>query len=401
MDYPISVPNIGLVGGKFVNEDPFTGTPGSLIPAQWGNAVTDEIVNVIAGAGLAPTEANVTQLLAAIRLINKQPVILNATGPANTYAAVNTPALTAFPANGYVQRLLISAANTGPSTYAPDGLAPKPIYGLALQPLQGGELPGGIAVLMYVVQAGVNSGNGAWVVIDAPGGRSQIQQGIAGLHAMRLDQAVGRLISIQTFTSSGTYTPSPGTRAIRIRLIGGGGGGGGSTATAAGQVSFGSGGSSGSYAEGFFTVFPASMAVVVGAAGTGATGANGTAGGSSSVGSLISVNGGSPGGVFGPVGPPIAGVVVPTGVTITGAYLALPSEAAAMAFVTSNVTGFSGAGGNGKLGAGGTALNSAGSGQTGRGYGAGGGGSISFASQPLASGGGTGSQGFVAIEEYT
>lgn len=283
MDYPISVPNIGLVGGKFVNEDPFTGTPGSLIPAQWGNAVTDEIVNVIAGAGLAPAEANVTQLLAAIRLINKQ----------------------------------------------------------------------------------------------------------------------GRLIGIQTFTSSGTYTPSPGTRAIRIRLCGGGGGGGGSTATAAGQVSFGSGGSSGSYAEGFFTVFPASMAVVVGAAGSGATGANGTAGGSSSVGSLISVNGGSPGGAFGPVGPPITGVVVPSGVTITGAYLALPSEAAAMAFVTSNVTGFSGAGGNGKLGAGGTALNSAGSGQAGRGYGAGGGGSISFASQPLASGGGPGSQGFVAIEEYT
>ncbi|WP_311886739.1 hypothetical protein [Pseudomonas sp. VD-NE ext] len=374
MDYPISVPNIGLVGGKFVNEDSFAGTPGSLIPAQWGNAVTDEIVNVITGAGLVPTEASVTQLLAAIRLINKQPVILNATGPANAYAAVNTPALTAFPANGYLQRLLINNANTGPSTYAPDGLVAKPIYGLALQPLQGGELPGGIAVLRYVVQPGVNSGNGAWVINEAPGARVQIPQGTAGSHAMRLDQAVGRLINIQTFTSSGTYTPSAGTRAIRIRLIGGGGGGGGSTTTAAGQISFGTGGSSGSYAEGLFTVFPASMAVSVGAAGSGVTGVNGTAGGSSSVGSLISVNGGSPGGVFGPVGAPITGVVVPTGISITGAYLAVPSEAAIMAFVTSTTTGFSGAGGNGKLGAGGTAVNSAGTGQSGRGYGGGGGG---------------------------
>ncbi|NVL29270.1 phage tail protein, partial [Pseudomonas syringae pv. actinidiae] len=66
MDYPKSVPSVGLVSGKFVDENPATGTPGSLIPAQWGNSVTQEILNVIQGAGLVPDEADVTQLHRAI-----------------------------------------------------------------------------------------------------------------------------------------------------------------------------------------------------------------------------------------------------------------------------------------------------------------------------------------------
>ncbi|MCR8931920.1 MULTISPECIES: hypothetical protein [unclassified Pseudomonas] len=72
MDYPISVPSVGLVGGKFVDEDPLAGTPGSLIPAQWGNAVTDEIIHVITGAGLTPDELNNMQLLAAIKAVVTQ-----------------------------------------------------------------------------------------------------------------------------------------------------------------------------------------------------------------------------------------------------------------------------------------------------------------------------------------
>lgn len=66
MDYPKSVPSVGLVSGKFVDENPATGTPGSLIPAAWGNSVTQEILNVIQGAGLVPNEADVTQLHRAI-----------------------------------------------------------------------------------------------------------------------------------------------------------------------------------------------------------------------------------------------------------------------------------------------------------------------------------------------
>ncbi|WP_047302121.1 gp53-like domain-containing protein [Pseudomonas fluorescens] len=69
MDYPKSVPNVGLVNGKFIDEDTTTGQVGSLIPSAWGNAVTDEILNVVRAGGKQPAENQNDQLLAAIRAL--------------------------------------------------------------------------------------------------------------------------------------------------------------------------------------------------------------------------------------------------------------------------------------------------------------------------------------------
>lgn len=69
MDYPKSVPNVGLVNGKFVDENTSTGQVGSLIPSTWGNAVTDELLNVIRAGGEQPEESDNDQLLAAIKTI--------------------------------------------------------------------------------------------------------------------------------------------------------------------------------------------------------------------------------------------------------------------------------------------------------------------------------------------
>ncbi|MGD9759114.1 MAG: hypothetical protein AB7U71_16500 [Comamonas sp.] len=69
MDYPKSVPGVGLVGGKFVDENAATGQQGSLIPSAWGNAVTEEISNVIKDGGDEPVEGDVSQLQKAIRKI--------------------------------------------------------------------------------------------------------------------------------------------------------------------------------------------------------------------------------------------------------------------------------------------------------------------------------------------
>ncbi|MCE4053469.1 phage tail protein [Pseudomonas sp. Au-Pse12] len=69
MDYPKSVPSVGLVNGKFVDENPVTGQVGSLISSEWGNAVTDELLNVIRAGGKVPAEAEHDQLLAAIKAI--------------------------------------------------------------------------------------------------------------------------------------------------------------------------------------------------------------------------------------------------------------------------------------------------------------------------------------------
>ncbi|MDI2141744.1 MULTISPECIES: phage tail protein [unclassified Pseudomonas] len=67
MDYPKSVPSIGLVDGRFVDENPVAGTPGSLIPAVWGNSVTEELLGVIKAAGMTPAEGINDQLLSAFK----------------------------------------------------------------------------------------------------------------------------------------------------------------------------------------------------------------------------------------------------------------------------------------------------------------------------------------------
>lgn len=85
MDYPKRIPNVGLVGGKFVDENVSTGLPGSLIPSAWGNAVTDELLAVIRAAGIAPSEDNNAQLLQAIQGLAasdvKRAVRVATTGP--------------------------------------------------------------------------------------------------------------------------------------------------------------------------------------------------------------------------------------------------------------------------------------------------------------------------------
>jgi hypothetical protein len=75
MDYPKSLPGTGLVNGRFVDENPLTGAVGSLIPAQWGNAVTEEVLNVIQSAGLAADEQDNAQLKSAIEQKITQSVV--------------------------------------------------------------------------------------------------------------------------------------------------------------------------------------------------------------------------------------------------------------------------------------------------------------------------------------
>jgi hypothetical protein len=67
MDFPVSVPGVGLVDRRFVDEDPASGRQGSLIPSAWGNSVTDEILNVIRAAAIEPKENLHDQLLKAIQ----------------------------------------------------------------------------------------------------------------------------------------------------------------------------------------------------------------------------------------------------------------------------------------------------------------------------------------------
>ena len=66
MDYP-SDTTIGLYGGKFTDGDPELAIAASRDPASHMNAITDEILSVIAAFGLTPDEADLTQLLQAFQ----------------------------------------------------------------------------------------------------------------------------------------------------------------------------------------------------------------------------------------------------------------------------------------------------------------------------------------------
>ena len=102
---------------------------------------------------------------------------------------------------------------------------------------------------------------------------------------------VGRLINTRVFTSSGTYTPTPGTKRLLVEMVGGGGAGGGAYAGGSSASSAGAGGSSGAYGKALLTSVSASISYSVGAGGAGVSGGKGTDGGATNFGTL-SVSGG-------------------------------------------------------------------------------------------------------------
>lgn len=94
----------------------------------------------------------------------------------------------------------------------------------------------------------------------------------------------GAIVSITTFTSSGTYTVPAGCSKVLVQLVGGGGG----------SAGYCESGGAGGYAEGFYSVSPgATYSVTVGGGG-GGVGYYAAAGdgGTTSFGSLISASGG-------------------------------------------------------------------------------------------------------------
>lgn len=212
-----SNPSADYPQGSFKNRTSPTAKDGSYLEQDWANDKEGFFQSLISAAGVVPSGAAdkvgasqyYDSLLTVIYAAARKTPVLNDTGTAGAYAAVNTPPLSSLPSTGYMQRVKIANLNPGASTYAPDGLAAKPIYGLGLQPLQGGELPAGIAVLMYLVQAGVNGGNGAWIIIESLGGASQIANGTKSRHALAVGQIPSEtlggaaLVATQALTDAG------------------------------------------------------------------------------------------------------------------------------------------------------------------------------------------------------
>jgi hypothetical protein len=97
---------------------------------------------------------------------------------------------------------------------------------------------------------------------------------------------------VQTFTASGTYTPTAGMKYCIVEAVGGGGGGGATTPCTAGNVCVGSGGGSGAYVKVLLTAaqIGASKSVTIGAGGV-----SGGAGGATAMTGILAASGGGSG----------------------------------------------------------------------------------------------------------
>ena len=397
MDFPISVPSIGLVDGKFVDEDPLSGQPGSLIPSAWGNSITIEVLNVIEAAGLVTSELDLTQLLQAIRLIAQggSGNFGTDTGTANTYAVAYAPAIPAL-VNGLLLRFKASAANTAGSTFSPNGLLVKPLVGLGLAALQGGEIvANGLCTVVY------SSTLDQWILLESTGGAMQVAPATKSQQAMQLGQAVGRLLNVQVLSGTGTFAKTPGTNKVRIRGAGGGGAGGGAASTAAGNLSAGAGGSAGAPVEGVYSTGFDGASYTVGAGGVGIAAATGGAGGTTSFGALISAPGG-PGGGFQPNAAPPFYLGRSGNAPVSSGGTILNSEGSGGGPVTAPQVSFltSGEGGPSIFGAGAPPRSTTGPGAAAVSKGAGGGGAAAQPSSPLTYAGGNGAPGTLIVEEY-
>ncbi|HFN5570655.1 TPA: phage tail protein [Escherichia coli] len=202
---------------------------------------------------------------------------------------------------------------------------------------------------------------------------------------------VGRWLNTRVFTSSGTYTPTPGTKRIRVTITGGGGGGGGCKAISNNETFFGAGGGAGGTIISIMTPTQNSYPVTIGAGGAGGVSAtNGTSGGNSVFASLIAP-GGSGGGKSGVTNTNGGNGGVPsTGdIRITGGHGGDGQ---------SGNIGVSGEGGTSYWGGGGRA--GAGGGVIGKAYGSGGGGAYDAGYSGTSMTGGKGASGICIIEEF-
>lgn len=220
----------------------------------------------------------------------------------------------------------------------------------------------------------------------------------------------GRLLNIKTFTSSGTYTPTPGTRYVIVEAVGGGGGGGGCSSPDSGSVSSAAGGNSGSHGKGRYAV-SSNIAVTIGSGGDGgnasssSTGATvGVAGGETRFGNLLICPGGNSGLAANSFQIPniCQSIAIKTN-GVTGSNISsIDGEAGGNGFALG--PGISGKGGSNPLGSGGASVGVTGSnsvkGNDGSGYGSGGSGAFAG---PGAQGksGGKGAPGLVIVWELS
>lgn len=214
-------------------------------------------------------------------------------------------------------------------------------------------------------------------------------------------------IVTQVFTATGTYTPTTGMQYCLIEVLGGGGAGGGTPTASGASAAAGSGGGSGGYSRAVFSAatIGSSQAVTIGAGGTGVLNANGNPGVASSVGALISANGGSGGIVSGAVSASGSIQGAPGATVPAGTFTKFPGNPGFGSAIYIGGNGcLSGTGGSSFFGGGAVNAEAVSSQSTGisavANSGSGGSGSAIYAITGTTAAGGAGGSGIVIVTEY-
>ncbi|HEA3475407.1 TPA: carbohydrate kinase [Escherichia coli] len=222
------------------------------------------------------------------------------------------------------------------------------------------------------------------------------------LENLGLGDGSGRLIQCQVFKSSGTYTPTKGTRFIIVEIVGGGGAGGGCQVGYPNNAACGGGGMSGEYVKARVDN-PTVTTVTIGYGGTGASASVGAPGGATSFGNTIIAKGGLGGNVL--AEGTVPGVVGPygeytepgfTGANIIGSGSGYSSPGVRY----SGSLAMGGPGGDSILGAGARSQAIVGEGINANGHGGGGGGACVYGGTTQQRAGGRGMAGIAIIWEY-
>ena len=211
-------------------------------------------------------------------------------------------------------------------------------------------------------------------------------------------------MNVQIFTTSGTYTPTPGMKYCVIECVGGGGGGGGTSTCNASQISVGGGGASGTYAHvvASAATIGSAQSVTIGNGGAAGAAGGGTGGSGTqtNLGTICVVPGGSGG--YGSVAT-VGFLVVsggPSAFSGTGDYIVASRSGASGIGNSQIIYGLGGQGGDSALsGCQGVVTNTFSAGIAGVAYGGGGSGAVTCNSltQQI---GGVGATGIVIVTEY-
>ena len=369
----------------------FTGAPKAPTPAA-GNNTTQIATTAFVQAALtalingAPATLDTLKEIAAA--INNDP---NFSTTINNVLALkaplSSPALTGTPTAPTAEQ---SVNNTQIATTA---FVKSAIAGMV------GSAPAALDTLNELAAALGNDPNFATTMLNALAGKQPLDntltnlsgKDVAGLLAYLglVDDSgvVGRLLNTQVITSSGTYTPTPGTRKIKVILTGGGGGGSSVIATSFSQTAFGGGGGSAATCIGIFDLEDISdFSVVIGAGGTADN-----PGGTSTFNGMSAGRGGSGTGVNTPSlgSGGAAGTATGGLINIHGGYGSDGQQGSYYSFGNGAASFW---GGGGRAGAG--------NGTAAKAYGAGGGAAYDTAFSGVLKAGGAGAPGICVIEEF-